>query len=273
MIKRILVGLAGTPYTKVAIRRAVELAQQQQAQITGVTVVDTTVFNRLALTRGGLASAMREHARLAITRDALDQSIAEFETACRDARVAGEVKQETGEPFELLISAARYHDLMIFGLRSVFEYDLALEPSDALAKLISGGVRPVLAISKEYRPIRRVLIAYSGSVESAKTMKRFVQFRLWPEAQLRIVTFGHEVNYAEQLVGEAADYCRAHGFEPEEAYVSKPPKDHLLPYATEWGADLIVVGNSAKSLMLRRIFGETALQVIQHADRPLFLAQ
>ncbi len=35
---------------------------------------------------------------------------------------------------------------------------------------------------------------------------------------------------------------------------------------------LIVVGNSAKNLLLRRIFGETALQVIQNADRPLFLA-
>lgn len=273
MIKRILVGLAGTPYTTAAIRRAVELARQQQAQLTAVTVLDTTVLSRLAVTHGGLPGAVREHERLAITQEALNKSIAEFESACRDAGVAGEVKQETGEPFELLVSAARYHDLMIFGLRSVFEYDLMLEPRDALAKLIAGGVRPILAISTEYRPITRVLIAYSGSVESAKTMKRFIQCRLWPDAQLRIVTFAHEVNNAEQLVGDAADYCRAHGFEPEEAYVPKPPKSHLLPYACEWGADLIVVGNSAKSLLLRRIFGETALHAIQNADRPLFLAQ
>jgi nucleotide-binding universal stress UspA family protein len=121
--------------------------------------------------------------------------------------------------------------------------------------------------------MKKVLIAYSGSMESAKAMKRFVQMRLWPEAKLRIVTFAQEANQAEQLVGEAAAYCRAHGFEPEVACVPESPKDHLLAYAAEWGADLTVVGNSAKNLLLRRIFGETALHAIRHSDHPLFLAQ
>ena len=35
MIKRILVGLAGTPYTDTAIRRAVELAKVHEAELTG----------------------------------------------------------------------------------------------------------------------------------------------------------------------------------------------------------------------------------------------
>ena len=47
----------------------------------------------------------------------------------------------------------------------------------------------------------------------------------------------------------------------------------LLPYAQDWDADLIVVGNSAQSLLLRKLFGETALHLIRHADRPLFLCQ
>jgi hypothetical protein len=50
-----------------------------------------------------------------------------------------------------------------------------------------------------------VLIAYSGSMESAKTMKWFVHLGLWPKAKLRIVTFEHQVDEAEQLVGDAAD--------------------------------------------------------------------
>jgi len=41
MIKRILLGLGGTPFTDVAIERAVELAKGHDALITGVTVVDT----------------------------------------------------------------------------------------------------------------------------------------------------------------------------------------------------------------------------------------
>ena len=40
MIKRVLVGLAGTTYTPVAIERAVTLAKTHDAEVTGVTVLD-----------------------------------------------------------------------------------------------------------------------------------------------------------------------------------------------------------------------------------------
>jgi hypothetical protein len=89
-----------------------------------------------------------------------------------------------------MISLARYHDLMIFGLRSIFEYDISFEePKDSLARLISAGVRPLIAVSDKFRPIQKVLIAYSGSMESVKTMKLFVQLRLWPYVKLKIVNF------------------------------------------------------------------------------------
>ncbi len=35
----------------------------------------------------------------------------------------------------------------------------------------------------------------------------------------------------------------------------------------------MVVGNSAQTLILRRIFGETAFNVIRNTEQPLFLAQ
>jgi nucleotide-binding universal stress UspA family protein len=50
-------------------------------------------------------------------------------------------------------------------------------------------------------------------------------------------------------------------------------RKRVLPYAAQWGADLIVAGNSAKNLLLRRALGETALNLITQADRHLFLAQ
>ena len=103
-----------------------------------------------------------------------------------------QVLREVGEPFTLMIDQARYHDLMIFGLRSLFEFDLVPDPHNALVRLVQAGVRPLIAVSKGFYPVKKVLIAYSGSMESAKAMKRFVQMRLWPEAKLRIVTFEHE---------------------------------------------------------------------------------
>lgn len=275
MIKRILLGLGGTPYTPFDIARAIELAQQHDAEITGVTVVDVRRLSRIGPVPLGTSESARElrEFRLEVAQEHVERSTDEFSTACRKAGVPCVIRKEEGNPFELMASCARYHDLMIFGLKSLFEHHVVTEPHDALIRLITSGVRPLLAVSPDSRPIRKVLIAYSGSMESAKTMKYFAQLRLWPKAHVRVVTFAYMIEHAEQLLADAAEYLRKHGFEPEEDYVPTSPKYELLSYAANWGADLIVAGNSARSLLLRRIFGETALNLITTADRPLFLAQ
>ena len=275
MLKRILVGLGGTEYAVSAINQAVALAMAHDAEVTGVSIIDEgrLTYSGPVPIGGGHYAHELANDRMEKAKERGDKAVQEFTEACRAADVRHQVLREVGEPFTLMIDQARYHDLMIFGLRSLFEFDLVPDPHNALVRLVQAGVRPLIAVSKGFYPVKKVLIAYSGSMESAKAMKRFVQMRLWPEAKLRIVTFEHQADKAEQLVGDAADYCRAHGFEPEEAFVPDSPKDHLLPYAEEWGADLTVVGNSAKNLLLRRIFGETALHAIQNANRPLFLAQ
>jgi len=279
MIKRILVGLGGTGFTSVAIRRAVELAQIHEAQLTGVTVVDMERLRRVGPVPAGAAGAahdLREH-RMHVTRQRIEEAIGEFQGACSAAGVKHGVRQEQGDSFHIMLSCARYHDLVVFGLRSIFDYGILggadYEPSKLLASLLTGGVRPIVAVSEEYRPIRRILIAYSGSMESARTMRRFVQLRLWPDMTLRIVTFEYPLDKGERLCADAAEYCRAYGVEPETHYCPNSPKERLLPEAADWEADMIVMGNSARSLFSRKLFGETALHVIRNADRPLFLCQ
>jgi len=221
MIKRILVGLGGTPYTTVAIERAVKLAKQCDAEITGVTVVNFERIATVGLVPKGVLNTARELAkeRVRVTRDAVEDAIGALESACTAEGIKYRVKREEREdPFDLMISLARYHDLMIFGLRSIFEYDISFEDSqDTLARLIAAGVRPIIAVSERFRPIQKVMIAYSGSME--------------------------------------------------------PAKDFILPMATLWQADMIVLGNSSGGLLLKRLIGETALHIIRNADRPLFLSQ
>ncbi len=275
MLKRILLGLGGMDYTVSAINQAVALAMAHDAEITGISILDErrlTAVGPIPIGGGPYALAMAED-RVKQAKERLELAVQQFTEACHASTIRHQIQHEVGEPFSLLIDQARYHDLMIFGLRSLFEFDLIPDPHDALVRLVHSGVRPILAVSKGFYPVNKVLIAYSGSMESAKAMKRFVQMRLWPQAKLRIVTFEHHPEKAKILAGQAAEYCRAHGFEVEEAYVQDSPKGHLLPYAEEWGADLTVIGNSAKNLMLRRLFGETALHAIKNANRPLFLSQ
>lgn len=274
MIKRILVGLAGTPYTPMAIRRALTLAQAHDAEVTGVTILDR---GRVRCEGIGLLKAPNRESvraeRMEIARSQIQQSVSDLETACRNASIRCRVVEETGDAFTALVDQARYHDVMVFGLRSVFEYDfLAGDPESLLIRLVGAGVRPLIAVSEDYRSISRVLIAYSGSMESAKAMKRFVHMGLCPSAELKIMTFHPSYEEARTLLVSAEEYCREHGF--RVCHESNPgdPRALLLAAATLWSADMIVMGSSARSVLIRNVLGDTIQKTLRNTTIPLFLA-
>ena len=122
-------------------------------------------------------------------------------------------------------------------------------------------------------PIRRVLVAYSGSLESAKTFKHFVMSGLYADAPVRIVHFGNDPQAAARRLEKSSRYFAAHGRQVDTDYAAGDPAKELIPYAQAWKADLIVAGNSAKNLIMRRLFGETALTLLRDSPLPLYLAQ
>jgi len=275
MLKRILVALSGTPFTPVAVRRAVELGRRHGASLTGVTVIDIERLSDVGPVPIGGASraqAVAEH-RVAVTQQRVEGEIARFEKACTEASVPYVVHRERGDAFELLLGRWRYHDLTIIGLRGLFEYGVVHNPDDQLIKLIRRGVTPIIAVSAKYREVRRVLVAYNGSPASAMAMKRFAQLRLWPDTTVKLACFGFDEEAATPLLIDAARYLRAHGYKQETESLPGSGKKRLLAHAQEWGADLVVMGSTYRSRIAKVMLGETTQEVLMHAEMPLFLSQ
>ena len=279
MIKRILLGIGGTPFTSVAIQRAVELCRLHEAQLTAVTVVDEHRLGRVGPVPAGVGAAaveLREH-RVAVTRDLIEQAVESLKSACEESNVHIVVHREQGKPFELMVDYARYHDLSVFGLRSMFEYDILgdsdVKPAEMLSRMVIGGVRPTVAVTERFRSIRRVLIAYGGSMRAAEAMKQFVRLAPWPGASLRILACGGDMSDADRLLSDASIYCRQHGLEPDLKYRPGSASKEILAEAAEWDADMIVLGTSRSSIFSKAVFGTTALHVIRNANRPLFLGR
>jgi nucleotide-binding universal stress UspA family protein len=276
MIKRILVGLGGTPFTTVATKIATELGDLHQAQLTGVTVVDTNKLDKVGpVPAGGAAYAQRMRERKTqITKEGTEQAIAAFKAHCSKQQVVcRRIEYERKDPFAAMTSEARYNDLIIFGLRSIFDYGFTSDPDKAIIKLLTQGVRPILAVAETYRPIKKALIAYSGSMESAKALRHFLHLNPWPGVTLHIVNFKEGPEKEPFLLKDAADFCEAHGFEVKIDAVKGRARSDLLPFARENNADLIVMGNSVNKALLKRLLANTVLDTIKSADRPLFLSQ
>jgi len=276
MVKRILVALSGTSYTPIAVQCAVELAQRHNASVTGVTVVDLKSLSDVGpvpLGAHAAAHSLAEH-RLAITQERIEEEIANFEKACDNANINYAVDHEDGDPFDLLLKLWRYHDLTIIGLRGLFEYGVVHQPDDMIVRVIHHGVRPIIAVSHEHHPIKRVLIAYNGSHESAMAMKRFAQAHLWADVTVKVACFGFEDEAALPLLTDATVYLRAHDYAPETESLPGYPTEGLLKHSREWQADLVVMGSTSRRRITKLLkIGETALEALIHADVPLFLSQ
>jgi len=275
MLKRILVALTGTPGGITAVRHAVELAEARGARLTGVTLINPRKIRNVGpvpIGAGAVANELREH-RMAVAHEQMEEAIAQFRSACEASGIPHQVAVEEGDPYSHLLHLSRYHDLVAFGLHGLLAFGESSDSEGLLGTLVTSGVRPLLAITPEYRPIRRVMIAYSGSRESAKTMRRFAQIDPWPDVTVDVVTFRQPAGVGQQLLDDAAEYCRDHGFEARTEYVDLPPRDGILQYAREHDIDLIAMGYSVRSQLRRKLMGETGLHVLRQTERSVFLCQ
>lgn len=279
MMGRILVALGGTEYALVAIDTAVALAKKHGAELTGVTVVNTERLRRIGpvpMGAGDIAQQLRDE-RVAQSREAAEMVVSRFEQACNEAGVKHSVMhEEHDEPAHFLIQLSRYHDLAVIGLKAAFDYGVegtSDDPVKLLDRLITGGVRPIIAVPNTPFEVKRALVAYSGSMESARTLRHFLNANPWPGVETRIVTFGKDNDENRALLADAAAYCASHGHEVEAEVLDASPNKGLLDEADHWGADVIVLGNSHKSLLMRRVLGETVLHIVQNSEKALFLGQ
>jgi len=275
MLKRILVALTGTPGGTTAVRHAIDLAQSHHAKLTGVTLIDPRKIRNVGsvpIGAGAAAKELREH-RIAVAHEQMEELVEQFRSACQGAGIPHKVAIEEGDPCSHLLDLSRYHDLVTFGVPGFLAFGHPCKSQGLLGPLVSSGVRPLLAITAEYRPICRVMIAYSGSRESAKSMRRFAQIDPWPGATVDMVTFQQPAEAAQRLLANAAEYCEDHGFKTRKQHLDIPPREGILQYTAEHDIDLIVMGYSVRSQLTRKFMGETGLHVLRHTERPVFLSQ
>ena len=275
MIKRIIVGLSGSPYTPSAIEHAIDLAKRHGAELTGVTIIDETKLadvGPIPMGAAAAASELAEH-RLKVAQERVGEAIALFDRTCQEAGVRHHVDRESGRAVDALIDEWRYHDLGVFGVRGLFEYGVVHYPADQALRAVARGVRPILAVSVAPRKIQRVLIAYNGSLESADAMKDFVQLRPWPDAEIRIITIDLGKGVAAGLLRDASAYCTAHGFDVETVHVDGNPTKVLPQHASDWNADLMVIGPAGRSRLAKLLLGDTTVHMMKTADIPLFLSK
>ncbi len=274
MVKKILVTLDSSPFTQVAVRHAVELGKIHDAEVTGMAIVHRRKLANVGpVPVGGTyyAKNLRQF-RLAETNSHIDEVVEKFKSALSGAGVGHRIERQDGDPFHLMVLHASRYDLIITGLRSSFDYGVVREPRNLLCRMAGAGVAPLLAVGREFSPVRRVLVACDRATESSSVLSKFLQMRIWPDVSLRLVCFGHEDGESKKLLLHVAAECSAHGFDAECTFLKGSGKTQLLLHAAEWKADLIAISEGPRRFLIGKVFNDSVMYVIQHSNTALFLA-
>ncbi|MDZ7719595.1 MAG: universal stress protein [Balneolaceae bacterium] len=277
MIKRILIALDPDEDTPIATQYAISLANNSDASVTGLAVVDTSNIYPT-----GIIGDPDEthHARnlweelTEESRSVADRLLQKFRNSVEKSGVRhSEIKKE-GASYERIIEGMKYHDLLVVGRDSHFFYNEPKQNTKTLAQVVKYGVSPTLIVTHHFEEVKKVLIAFDGSRPAARSLKSFAHLKPFGEkVDIELLHVQNEDDSNEEILNYAADYLKEHNFKTITTKVLKKEKisEQILARSREIDADLIVLGAHAVSAIKRLTFGSTTHDLITKTHLPLFM--
>jgi len=202
-----------------------------------------------------------------------------FEDEVGRRRISAEWRSAMGFPVDVAAVQARYADLIVLG---------QLDPEDAAAPVnsprpedivLSTG-RPILVTPYvgDYEPIgERVLVAWDASREATRAVNDAIPF-LAAAGTVTVLTIDPVVNRTEHgdvPGGDIALHLARHGVNARvETTVSAGMGigDLLLSYASDIGADLLVMGAYGHARVRELVLGGATRTMLESMTLPVFLS-
>ena len=116
----------------------------------------------------------------------------------------------------------------------------------------------------------RILLAYNGSQLSQAALRAVVERHRAQDTEVEVLyaepawSWQGPGSRAQQVVDQAAQVLRSAGFKVKTRILTGAPSDAIVCAATEWDADLIVLGWHGRATLTRLFFGSMADDVTHH---------
>ncbi|MCC9608695.1 universal stress protein [Blastopirellula sp. JC732] len=251
------------------IQSAVELASNANARLRGVTIVDTRRFlEKASMESSGYAGV--EATRLTLAKRRQMESRDELLRLCRSRAVRCDVRDERGDPLDLLADEAKYHDLTIASYAGKEgRHDAGLSAQD-LIELAQRLVQPLLILRRRPARLDRVLLVYDGSGASSRAIRSFAAHSSFLGRQYRLICVGEAADSQSGAYREMTEYCHSRIASLETGRLPGSPLKTVTKYAQKWEADLLVLGIARSANWWGSPYGQLASDVLQQTEFPIY---
>ena len=279
MIRKILLVAPEDPKTSSAVRVALDIARRTDASVTGFVAVDKDELSNIGPAPIGGFHYHYEMAKNRVARglSTAKEAVAGLRSICEENDVPFVAQETTGDRDASLAQAWRFQDLTVLSNHIWEPGSNEAGDAETLLHFVAMGLRPLLVVPQGFEGTpAKAMVALSGSLDSTKSFKQFLQMRPFGEIPLHVVTVGDPKSgeAPADLLRGAADYAALHGFEVTTAALPKADKRvrALLEHGSSVGAELFVVGSSYHQFLTMTRFGSHALGMLTLSTYPVFIS-
>jgi nucleotide-binding universal stress UspA family protein len=280
MIKRILIPLDPSPYTDAALEIGTTMAKLNQAELTGLVILDIPGIEKSvgAIPLGGLYYAEKiEKAKRKEAEQRIHDLLVTFKTKCEKEDIAYREAEQQGSPSERIIQESIFYDAVIIGMRTFFHFETQDSPGKSLDEILDETITPIYAVPEKFKlpqiPLEKikVLIAFDGSHPAARALQRFAQLAPPSLFEVLLLTSESKKEKAYYLMNQAENYLKCHHFQNiQKKWITEHIIDAITNTYLEW-AHVVVVGAHSKKGMFNFMVGSLTKYLIKEAKKPVLI--
>ena len=282
MIKRILMPLDPSPFTDMALEIGTTMAKINQAELTGLVILDIPGIEKSIgpVPLGGLYYAEKvEKAKQKEAQGRIQALQEKFKNKCEKEGVAYRLAEQQGSPSERIIQESIFYDAVIIGMRTFFHFETQDTPGDSLEKILDETITPVYAVPEKFDLPRipdekiKVLIAFDGSLPSARALQRFAQLAPVDIFEVKILISEEDEKKAKYYLNEAETYLKSHNVHDiQKEWIKDDILKKIDDKYLDW-AHVIVVGAHSKRGLFTFMVGSLTKHLIKIAKKPILIGQ
>jgi len=279
MFNRLIVGFDGSASSHSAANYAFEIGAKIDAPVIGIFVIDKRLLDETLLE--DLAGILGFTFYLGISqkvREALEKKadllLSEFAQLGRQKGAKVSLVQLEGIPYEEITNFADREDLIFIGRKGLRDIKGFFVGNNA-EKIVRKAPCPVFVAGENYKPIKRIGVAFDASPVSRKALEVGKAIAEILEVPLEVIFVEPEGDFPDELVDKvkaAADEVLK-GSDYTFTLLKGFPEEKLTEYQENGNVDLLVLGAFGTRPLKELLLGSVAYFVMHNAKGPLLFVK
>ncbi len=277
-MRKILLPIDPSAYTQAALAYAALFAKPEKSVIEGAAIIDVLDVVEHAATFLPLPQGLDSHKEqedrlLEQVRQKVNKELLNFESFCHEKKLNCTLKTYEGRPDYIIEKESLYSDLVIIGMRNFFHFEREDKPETSLKQILGHTISPILAVTRNFKPIRKVLIAYDGSMPSMRAIQRFAYMMRNTEYEAIILTKSKNEQSALENSEKAEKYLAQYGIAKltrkwtQQSLIKTFEENYLNQ------VDIVVCGMHSQNFIKSFFVGSFTKYLIDLNKVPVFIGQ